>query len=337
MKKRNNAFDLLCGICIIRMMMLHITQMCAFDSSPLWMEIMHWSYYFMCFFFFKAGYFNKSVSGKSVAYIKDKAKRLMVPWLTWGLIGNLVYGGFCLFLLNERNTYVQDLKWEHIWMSGMFYGNGPLWFLITFFTAYVMIHFIEKVKHLDWIILLFPAISWWLWKQNNPCFLDLDNVFMGVFFFFLGHLWHILLDKIGKRNGLILSVVFTLAFIAINMQTDVSYIMSSNKWFGNPLILIPCLVLSLCGISGILLLVNIPRIPVLCYIGQHSMVFFVAHWPIMMFYKMIKSGYVRTTRGHVDDYVLMILLIFSICFWIVPYVEKVPWLSGRFNTKKAQA
>ncbi len=65
------------------------------------------------------------------------------------------------------------------------------------------------------------------------------------------------------------------------------------------------------------------------------MVFFVSHWPILMFYKMIKSGYVRTTRGHVDDYVLMILLIFSICFWIVPYVEKMPWLSGRFKTKKA--
>lgn len=318
------------------MVTLHITQFVHYDTSELWGEIMHWSYYFMCFFFFKAGYFNKSVGGKTVPYIIDKSKRLLVPYFSWAFIGAAVYFTFFFFFLNDRNPFVKQVNIEHLWDTAAVYGNGPLWFLMSFFAMYVLMHFIEKVRHLHWVILIFPVISYWLYTKGNPLPLSLDNVFMGTFFFFLGHLWHETLDELGKKGGIALSLFLTIAFILINSYFNLYYQMSDNKWTGDATLLTIAVSFALCGISGLLILLNVKRIPILCYIGQHSMVFFVGHMPILMFYLMSRSACMRTVRGHTDDYLTMILLAFSICFWIVPYVEKVPWLSGRWPKKKKE-
>lgn len=313
------------------MVMLHITESCDMRQTELWDFLMHWSYYFMCFFFFKAGYFNKTVGGDSLAYCKDKAKRLMLPYVSWGLIAFCIYAFFCIFIFPPNNTAVKILHWSHLWETSMVYGNAPCWFLMSFFSAYIAIHFIEKVRHLHWIILGFPVIGYFLWKWGNPIWLDLNNVFMGLFFFFLGQQWHRLLRHLGNKRILALSIVMTIAFGIINSQTSVAYTMSSNNWVGDPYITMVCLVLALCGISGILLALPTPRIPLINFVGQHSMVFFVAHYPILTFYKFVKSASVHTMRHHIDDYILVTILIFSICFWILPYVEATPWLSGRFK------
>ena len=72
MKTRNHAFDILCGICIIRMVTLHIMAFCGQDKQDWWLEIMRWSFFFMSFFFFKAGYFNKGTSaGTDLEYLRD--------------------------------------------------------------------------------------------------------------------------------------------------------------------------------------------------------------------------------------------------------------------------
>ena len=130
------------------------------------------------------------------------------------------------------------------------------------------------------------------------------------------------------------SVLMTGAFCYINASTELYYQMSSNQWTGEPQWVLCSIVLALCGISGILLTARIPRLPVVNYIGEHSMVFFVAHFLIVTFYKMLRSAYVRTLRGHEDDLIILTILVFVTCFWLVPYVERVPWLSGRFSQKK---
>ena len=73
MKQRNHAFDILCGICIIRMVTLHIMAFCGEDKQDWWLEVMRWSFFFMSFFFFKAGYFNKVVDsqGKDTGLYDD--------------------------------------------------------------------------------------------------------------------------------------------------------------------------------------------------------------------------------------------------------------------------
>lgn len=353
MKQRNHAFDLLCGICIIRMIMLHITNSCGFGKEEWWTIIMQWSYFFMSFFFFKAGYFNKTVSGDSREFCKKKFKQLIVPYLVWGFIGNIVYFFFVWFILDPNNTLCKQVEIKHIWESSQFYGNIPCWFLFSFFISYIVCHFIAKVPPLlripipeslrwnknrsvlnfkiHWFILGFPFISYWMWTKENPLWFGLDNVFIGIYLFYLGRLWHFVMERLGRKASLAVGVVMAIGFCILNYMYAGSYTMVDNIWVGDPLITVCAITLALCGLSGILLNLNIPRIPVIGYIGQHSMVFFVAHYPIMMFYKMTRSANVRTLRGHWDDYTILIFMIFVICFLLVPHVERVPWLSGRFG------
>ena len=352
MKQRNHTFDLLCGICIVRMMMLHITNACSFGNESWWTPVMDWTYYFMSFFFFKAGYFNKTVSGDSKAFCKKKFKQLMVPYLVWGLIGNAVYFFFVWFILDPKNTMVKMVRINHLWESSQFYGNAPCWFLFSFFIAYIVAHFIAKVPPLlrvpiperfqwnhrtvlnfkiHWFLLSFPFISYWLWTKDNPLWLSLSNIFIGIYLFYLGRLWHFLMEKLKPQNTIIISTVFLLIFIYLNIKYGGKYTMSENLWEGNVWIITVNITLVLCGLSGLLISLRLPHIPVLNYIGQHSMVFFVVHYPLMILYKMIRSANVRTLRGHWDDYTLLILILFGVCFLLVPYVERVPWLSGRFK------
>lgn len=349
MKQRNHAFDLLCGICIVRMVTLHITNACGFGDSSWWTPVMHWTYFFMSFFFFKAGYFNKTVAGDTRAYILDKAKRLLVPYLTWGLMGNAIYFLFVWLVLDPGNSLVKQVTWSHLWETSQFYGNIPCWFLVSFFMAYVFAHLITKVPPLlrirwrgrqynvkaHWLTMLLPLLSYQLYACGNPLFFGLDNVFIGIYLFYLGRLWHFAIEKMGQDVTLGVSGVLLALFIVVNAMYGGEYTMSDNLWEGNPYATVLAITLALCGLSGVLLSINLPRVPVINYIGEHSMVFFVAHYPIMMFYKMERSANVHTLRNHWDDYTILLVVVFSICFLLVPHVEKVPWMSGRWKKKTA--
>ena len=347
MKQRNHAFDLLCGICIIRMVMLHITNACGFGNAEWWTPIMQWTYFFMSFFFFKAGYFNKTVSGDTKEYLKDKVKRLLTPYVVWGVIGNIIYFFFVWFIFDPQNTLSKQVKLSHLWESSQFYGNIPCWFLFSFFMAYVVAHLISKVPPLfkvkigektrnfkiHWFIFLLPLLSHWLWTQENPLWFGFNNIFMGIYLFYLGRVWHFAIEKMGEDITLGVSGILFALFICFNGTWGGKYTMSDNIWEGNPYIVILSITFALCGISGLFLSIRTPRIPVINYIGEHSMVFFVAHYPILMLYKMIRSANVRTLRGHWDDYAILIFVLFGVCFLLVPYVEKVPFLSGRQKVK----
>ncbi len=333
-RPRNHTFDLLCGLCIIRMIVLHVTEACGFANEGWWVEVMEWTYYFMSFFFFKAGYFNKTISGNSRQYCIDKAKRLLVPYVVWGLVGNLVVFTFALFILDPKSTIVKALTWEHIYSTSSFYGNGPVWFLFSFFWAYICMHFISKVRGLRWLVLGFPLISWWLYTMDNPLWLSLNNVFFGIFLFFLGRVWRWVMERLKRRNTIVVSLLMLGVFVWLNATWPCRYTMSSNAWSGEWWVILLATVTSLCGLSGLLLSLHTPRIPLVNYIGEHSMVFFVAHYPMLVLYKLIRTANVRSLRGHWDDYTILLLVLFGVCLLLVPYVERVPWLSGRWKKVK---
>jgi hypothetical protein len=335
------------------MIALHTIQNVGRDQEEWWQTIMFWTYFFMSFFFFKAGFFNKTVAGDSRQFCLDKAKHLMVPYLTWGAIGSAVYAVYYIVLTAKYKSPIDPLSVEHIWHSSSFYGNPPLWFLFSFFMAYVAIHFMEKVKKLHWIVLAFPLVSYALYRADNPLWFSCNNLFCGIFFFFLGHIWHWLLLKLRRRNTLIISVVLTALFCYLNVRYHGEYTMSQNRWsgvadmavplgqgFGGAFVTTLATSLALCGLSGILLSLNLKRIPVVNYIGEHSMVYFVSHAPIILIYKGIHLYYGRSMWHHGEEGIILFMILIFMSTWLVPYVEANPWLSGRFpktpNPRKAK-
>ena len=330
-KARNHAFDILCGICIVRMVTLHIMTLTGQRDQVWWQEVMQWTYYFMSFFFFKAGYFCRSVGGRNRAYLIDRSQRLLAPYLSSAFIGLLVYFSFYYPLKNKYGHFVEEISWSQLYKTSGVYGNTPIWFLFSFFCMYVVAHFTEKVRYLRWVWALGPLMSWWLWTQGNPLYMSVNNVFMGLFFFYLGHLWHWAMEKFGDRRMLLFSAVLVVAAAVGNVLLPGQYAMSSNTFTGHSLMAVVNATLALCGLSGILLATHVRRVPWLCYIGEHSMVYFLLHYPMLYFYKFTHLCFGRGIYRHPDDAIILIPVIFCICSWLVPYVEQLPWLSGRWG------
>lgn len=339
MKERNHAFDILCGICIIRMVSLHIMAFCGQEEQEWWGEVMRWSFFFMSFFFFKAGFFNKGTSsGTDMDYLKDRSKRLLVPYVTSGVIGLVVYFSFYFPLVDRYKKFVEPLEWSHIWMKSGFYGNSPIWFLFSFFVVYMMVHYIDKVKHLCWLTILFPALSYWAYRTGNNVPMSLGNVFIACYFFYLGRLWQWAMCRFEIRRLMAASWLMVLLFVVLGFVAPGTYNMSQNIFTGNALMAVVRATLVLCGLSGVLLTARVPRIPWLCFIGEHSMVFFISHYPMLYFYKFTHLSFGRSIYGRVDDALILLPVVFCICSWLVPYVERVPWLSGRWpGSRRASA
>ena len=130
---------------------------------------------------------------------------------------------------------------------------------------------------------------------------------------------------------LLFSIVLAVAAIAGDVLLPGQYAMSSNTFTGHSLMAVVNATLALCGLSGILLATHVRRVPWLCYIGEHSMVYFLLHYPMLYFYKFTHLCFGRGIYRHPDDAIILIPVIFCICSWLVPYVEQLPWLSGRWG------
>ena len=329
MTKRNHAFDLLCGLCILRMVILHVVCQTALRQTDWWKLIMEWSFYLMSFFFFKAGYFNKGVQGNSRAYCWDKFRRLRIRYFSWAAIS----AGICLFFMlafpGKFPGTEHSFHHFRLWIGGFTWGNSPLWFLPCFFTSYIIVHFIEKVKHLNLIILLFPLLSYWLFTRGNPLYLMMNNVFCGAFFFYLGKIWHKTLDLTKDRIGLVLSITLTIAFVLCNIYLHGEYEMRTNSFSGPFWQVMLNTILALTGLSGILLVTHVKRIPGICYIGEHSMVYYIGHYPLITCYVFIATLLEHNIKKSVPDMLIMTVLVFTICTLLVPLIERVFWLSGK--------
>ena len=330
MTKRNHTFDFLCGLCIVRMVMLHTFQYTGFTVQPWWKELMDWSFYLMCFFFFKAGYFNRTTSGPTLPYLWDRTKRLLVPYITCGLIGNVLFWLFMWLLEGEYSRNPIRFLWIHTYKVSDFYGNAAMWFLFSFYIMYVAVHFIGKVRWLKWFALAFPFVSYWLWSEGNPLWMNLNNVCMGIFFFYLGHWWRLLTARTGRRTEFIISVVMLVIFVVSNVEWHGVYTMHSNLFSGNPWGAVVNTVLVVCGLSGLFLSIRLPRVPLIGYVGEHSMVYFVLHFPVLYAYRNIALLNHVSLRGSWADAVLMLVIVFAFCTLVVRWFERVPLLSGRW-------
>ena len=240
---------------------------------------------------------------------------------------------FCWFCLYPEGpakavAVLSKFRWQ---IGGLTFGNSPLWFLLSFFTTYVLMHFIERVRYLHWVVLLFPAIGYWLFLHGNPLWFYLSNVFCGTFFFYMGKVWHHILDKLTKRWTLFISILLFIGFVFANIYLHGEYEMKTNLWIGSFWNVLLIMLLSLLGISGVLLSLPTPRVPVINFIGEHSMVFFVMHYPIMLRYVHVSRLLDHSINKSIPDLIIILILSFTLCFVAVPFVERVPWLSGRWK------
>lgn len=183
--ERNKAIDSVAGIMITYMVFSHICQHFSYENSDVYMTLEHIFYFFMPWFFFKAGMFFKMGDYKII--LQKSFNRLIRPFILYSLIGHICYCGICYL---QGNLHLSTLiPYYSLLMQGSIPGNLPLWFLLTLFLCRIIFNFLVKKKvSVYWIALasLLLAFGLHLIDFKQPFYLA--NTMTGVFFMSVGYI-----------------------------------------------------------------------------------------------------------------------------------------------------
>ena len=141
-KTRKTYLDTVCGFLLCYMILHHCSQ-CAGVAS----EIKHYTYwlgFFMPWFFFKGGMFHRLKPTTEI--IMSSYKRLIIPFIWFSVIGTVIL--WLLMILEGTFTFKYIVKTIAGFLAyGSFYGNLPLWFLLSLFAVRVLFNlFVSKYR-----------------------------------------------------------------------------------------------------------------------------------------------------------------------------------------------
>lgn len=183
--KRNESIDSVAGIMILYMVFTHVCQHYHLEHSNFYMSLERLLYFFMPWFYFKAGMFFKVGNSKDV--IGKSAKRLIKPFLIYSLVGHVCY---CFFNYMKGALSLSVLvPYRSLLLTGSIPGNLPLWFLLSLFGCKVIFNFAmsrkisaELVASTSLVVVcLLHTIGF-----NHPFYVA--NVLTGLFFMSLGYI-----------------------------------------------------------------------------------------------------------------------------------------------------
>jgi hypothetical protein len=300
--QRNIHLDWICGLLIIHMIGGHIAQ---FMHERYILDSVF--FFFMPWFFFKSGMFHK-IKKEDVIIIKS-AKRLLIPFIVFSLIGEL----FLMFKLIGLERYTLSefgiRVFKYAIYNGICEGNLPLWFLLTLFMDKICFNLLQlkQISHVSIIIGSFlVAIFLRYLKINFPPYCI--SFFTGLFFYSMGFY----LKNFQYSRWLFFLSILAVLSITLFMPTFIN-MRDSTVRYGNFVIWFPY------ALSGIIvinnLVKNIPyllNISLIIKIGQNSMPIYVTHWIILSIVEIVLMLIGVQSRS-----VFMWVMIFA-CIIVLP-------------------
>ncbi|WP_299778184.1 acyltransferase family protein [uncultured Formosa sp.] len=279
--ERDKSLDIISGIMIIWMVILHAFQWGDLTESIIYIFLLKCLYFFMSWFYFKTGFLHKKGKGLNVTFRKG-IDQLIIPMLIWTAVGylltvpELLTEGYPLWKMPIAPLFF-------LISSGDTIGNSPLWFLLSLFFIKMIFPFIARLNFNFKIIIAISLLflSWVLQKNNIKMLLGLHSFPLGLFFTLSGLLCgeFKVPDRIIKiRLWLVLPFIVMSIFFA-------SYIdFHNNKlMYGNYLLFI---LSALFAINLCLMFFRDVNLKILSWIGEKSLVYLVIHWPIFYLIKI---------------------------------------------------
>lgn len=340
MMERQFYLDNISAILIAYMIFIvHLTYFCPVQGSIIDM-LRSLLYFFMAWFFFKSGMFYKDKPIKAV--IKSSAKRLLVPWAVFNVIGIVVMGlqayrglGLSLFppLLNSIEVIAFN---EAIW------ADLPLWFLLSLFAVRVAFAILYKCRVNAWaLLIIFLAATIFIhytcyvsWKgMDNLPFTILDhhlpenvllivgNICYGSLFYTLGY---ILQTKQYNRPVVIIACLAFVAHLFYPIDIDTRIIDTPNM----PLIIFFCL-------AGIIVADNVFKrylnrsVMILTYVGRNSMTYYIVHY--LLFYFTFRVALPQYKFSGVGYYLLFSVITIVLLYGVDKLfnMKALHWMIGK--------
>lgn len=182
--ERNKAIDSVAGIMITYMVFTHICQHFGYEHSAIYMTLEHIFYFFMPWFFFKAGMFFKFGDNKTICY--KGIKRLLFPFVKYSLIGHICYCLLCYF--NGNIDWSVIFPYRSFLMEGSIPGNLPLWFLLSLFLCRVIFNELQNRKVPIYLVAIISVlVALMLHKIDFIQPFYVANVWTGMFFMTMGY------------------------------------------------------------------------------------------------------------------------------------------------------
>ena len=230
-KRQDNTrilhYDALCGMMLLIVMHHHICGMCGIEDSPIHMLPYKFLYFYMAYFFFKAGvFFQPKKTIKEVCI--QSFKRLLVPYAVFGIIGYMWFGA------NSLGLSVHDLKYwwwpiRQVFAIGRVEGNGPLWFLLSLFLVRVAFQTTHTKRWAQISLVICCVIISFIGNYYSIRPRTISNVALGIVFYGIGYLFRDLQYNkwVGATSvclwliGYILMSVFGWHFIDFTFNTTI--------------------------------------------------------------------------------------------------------------------
>ena len=340
--KRLIFLDAAKGIGILAVMFGHITSI----GNP----IDRWiSTFKLPIFFVISGYLlcrSKEMSTTSpCAFIKKKAKVLLIPYFLFSLLTIIYRTGFAVFKGKDFSHLINRFL-EDLYTTISLRGLKALWFLTALFLAEILFYFVIRFHLIG--KMLSALIAFIIFFCTSPL-LNLLHTACGDSFIYTWISMPILVITKGVVGCLFLSAGYSFYICIEHANILLNFINSgtldlNNMRFGTlPMLFFVC---ALFGSFGWILLleymVNFYHFPILSWCGQNSLILMATHTAFGFKDIMVKgwAGVASLSSKACLKYylecliILVLLLIFE--YGIVDFVnKKAPFLIGRSKKKKS--
>lgn len=279
-EERLTYFDWIRGLMILWMLIYHISLnygKVVFGVPEDGASVFTFMSFFMATFYVSSGYFFSTKRAFDV-FLRDKIKRVVVPYITFSFWGILVFECYCLV----TSGHLGDLHlMDSIW-TGCVRQNGPLWFLFSLFFCGIIYYGISKVgegkvKHLIVLIVFLLAYL----THNRGQIFSSGNIALGLTFFHLGFCLRQYKETLNHWywGVLALLIYFSLGLFAPSRLEFVRNLMAQGNWFINYIFTVSACFL-LWYISQLWKHNNIAGRG-LVFLGRDSLVVFAFHRPVL--------------------------------------------------------
>lgn len=315
-KKRIEFIDLAKGVCILMVIITHITY---FEIPGL--QTMRMPLYYIL-----SGLFFKDYGGLIQLLLK-KVNKLLIPFLFFYISSYLLFYLFNSIepgLIKTEASGIFDVFTQRQWF------NGPVWFLLSLFWLNLMFGIISlNVKNEIYrciVVLIIGCLGGILAQCQifTPCVIGSS---MTAFpFFYLGYILKktsLLYPNKYDRFILPFSAVLFLISIVISKWTHYPkigfyYNEVSGSWIAN-------IVISICSVFAVLFLCKmLKRLPFVSYFGRYSIIPLCTHHLI---YRPVK---VFLMHFDIMNNVLLVVITILICWACIPLCRKyLPYVTAQ--------
>lgn len=199
----------------------------------MWSPIEKWIYSFHMFLFFFLSGFLFSAEKPAKEILKKRAKRILIPFITWNTISSIVG----TFFDKRFSNFVE----EFFVLKGNLTWNAPLWFLLVLFITEIIIVLLKLYNYKPiTITTILTCLCLWILIGHKSFLWKLNLLPMAISFFLLGFICKPVALKINKWYILLPLGIGSIVFSLINIRIVYTY----GK-FGN---YVYCILAALCGV-----------------------------------------------------------------------------------------